>query len=138
MIEGKWFVQGGDLTQALRIREAVFGRGRDALDDEAQSVVVYREGIPVGAARLWWRDGEFIAGDIGVLPDERGKRYGDLLVRLLVYKASTHAAGCLCLTCPAELAPFFARYGFMATGADDPVEMRLTPGAGCEGCGHCG
>ena len=138
MIEGKWFVQGSDLTQPLAIREAVFGRGMDALDAEAQQVMVYREGQPVGAARLWRHDGSFHMGDIGVLPAYRGQGYGDLLVRLLIFKAETHHAGCVRLTCAQATRAFFERYGFAASDNGDPLEMSLRPGEGCAGCGHCG
>ena len=116
MIEGKWFAQGEELSQALAVRQAVFGRGRDALDDLAQSVVVYRAGQPVGAARLWYEDGAFRLGDVGVLEAARGMGYGDLLVRLLLYKALTHNASVIALTAPEALEPFFTRYGFAPDG----------------------
>ena len=139
MIEGKWFAQGSDLAVPLGIRQSVFGRAQDALDDLAQQVVVYRAGIPVGTARLWWRDGSFWAGDIAVLPEERRNGYGDLLVRLLTYKAVTHHARQLSLTCPASLATFFARYGFQPLQQGDPMTMLLdtaTLSGGCAGCGN--
>ena len=125
MIEGKWFAQGAELAQPLAVRQAVLGFGRDALDEEAQQVVVYREGEPVGTARLWWQDGSFRLGDLCVLPQARGQGYGDLLVRLLLYKAMTHQAGSVRLLCPAALTPFFARYGFQAQSEEDPTEMLL-------------
>ena len=139
MIEGKWFAQGSDLAEPLTIRQTVFGRAQDALDASAQQVVVYGKGIPVGTARLWWQDGCFWAGDIAVLPEERGKGYGDLLVRLLMYKAVTHNARQLLLTCPASLAAFFARYGFEPLQQGDPMMMVLDTDAlsgGCDGCGN--
>ena len=138
MIEGKWFAQGSDLAVPLAIRQTVFGRAQDALDASAQQVVVYRTGIPVGTARLWWQDGSFWAGDIAVLPDERGKGYGDLLVRLLMYKAVTHNARHLLLACPTSLSAFFARYGFQPLQQGDPMTMELDTdtlsvgGAGCD------
>ena len=67
---------------------------------------------PVGAARLWWRDGAFWLGDVGVLSDFRGMGYGDLLVRLLLFKALSHGAHFLRLETPEEAVAFFARYGF--------------------------
>jgi len=137
VVEGKWFPQGADIREALAIREAVFGRGRDALDDGARQVVVYREGAPVGAARLWWRDGGFYAGDVGVLPEARGQGYGDLLVRLLLYKALSHNAKSVSLVCPAQTAGFFARYGFAAQDGGDPQTMRVQAGDIRLGCGHC-
>lgn len=137
MIEGKWFAQGADIGQPLLIRDSVFGRGRDALDDMAQQLVIYREGDPVGTGRLWWENGTFHAGDIGVLSDERGKGYGDLLVRLLIYKAVTHHAQSILLLCPQALMPFFERFGFIAQDGGDPAEMLLHPLDECAGCGKC-
>lgn len=66
----------------------------------------------MGAARLWWRDGAFWLGDVGVLSDFRGMGYGDLLVRLLLFKALSHGAHFLRLEAPEEAVAFFARYGF--------------------------
>ena len=134
MVEGKWFAQGADLTQPLAIRQAVLGMSRDALDDEAQQVVAYREGEPVGTARLWWRDGSFWLGDLCVLTQARGQGYGDLLMRLTLYKAMTHQARSVRLLCPAALTPFFARYGFHAQTEDDPSEMLLLAQDLCLSC----
>ncbi len=133
MIEGKWFAQGADLSEALLVRQGVFGRGRDALDDMAQSVVVYREGQPVGSARLWYEDGAFRLGDVGVLESARGLGYGDLLVRLLLYKALTHSASVIALSAPAELEPFFIRYGFVPDGQGGMSQRGEDV---CLGCRH--
>ena len=139
MVEGRWFAQEDDLTQPLAIRRAVFGRGRDALDALARQVVVYGGGVPVGTARLWWADGAFWMGDVGVLSAERGKGYGDLLVRLVLYKAVSHAAAYVCLDCPRSLEPFFARYGFAPTeeAQGDTLTLRVSADA-MNGCAHCG
>lgn len=122
MIQGKWFPTGSDLSQPLAVRQAVFDRGRDALDDWAQQVAVYAGDEPVGAARLWWRDGAFWLGDVGVVPGCRGKGYGDLLVRLLLFKALSHGARFIRLEAPSEAVAFFARYGFREErcGTDKP------------------
>lgn len=93
MVQGKWFPMGSDLTLPVSLRHSVFGRGRDALDDQAWQVVVYQGDLPVGSARLWWEDGAFRLGDVGVLAAYRGQGFGDLLVRLLLFKALTHGAG---------------------------------------------
>ena len=129
MVHGKWFPQHSDIGVPLTLRRSVFGRGRDALDELAQQVVVYAEGRPVGAARLWWADGAFQLGEVGVPPEERKKGFGDLLVRMVLHKALCHHAGRLELTAPAEAAPFFARYGFAPTGESPPggIRMALSP-----------
>lgn len=139
MVEGKWFVQGSDLAVPLSIRQSVFGTGRDALDDAAQQVVVYQDGTPVGAARLWWQAGDFCAGDVGVLPAQRGKGYGDLLVRLLLYKAANHYAASLMVRCPAACVAFFSHYGFTEESREgDCVTLRAPLSQGCADCTQCG
>jgi len=126
MIQGKWFPPGTDLTRdALPLRQAVFGRGRDPLDDESWSCVVYEEDQPVATGRIWWRDGAYWLGDLCVLPAFRGRRLGDLALRLLLFKAQSHSAREVRLRCPADTAGFFARLGLRAVSGDDPVEMLL-------------
>lgn len=147
MVQGKWFSMGSDISQPLEIRMAVFGRGTDALDAAAWQVVVYDGDMPVGAARLWWQDGAFCLGDVGVLSGLRGKGYGDLLVRLLLFKALTHNANVIALTAPVAVAPFFAQYGFETQPSETEngcVRMTILGqnvqlshcGGNCEGCDH--
>lgn len=139
MVQGKWFPMGVDISQALWVRQQVFGATRDALDDVSQQVVVYGdEQRPVGAARLWWEGGAFALGDVGVLTAERGRGYGDLLVRLLLYKALTHNAVRVTLTAPEAVAPFFARYGFCDDGASGDGMRRMSMLARDIQLSHCG
>lgn len=145
MVQGRWFAMGSDISQPLAIREAVFGRGADELDAMAWQVVVYCGEAAVGAGRLWWQDGAFRLGEVGVLEAERGKGFGDLLVRLLLFKALTHSAALITLTAPEAIAPFFAKYGFEAgESANGFVGMSIRGesvqlshcGGNCEGCDH--
>ena len=139
MVKGQWFPQGSDISVPLRLRAAVFSRGRDSLDDMAQQVVVYQDDTPVGAARLWWADGAFRIGDVGVLPTERGKGFGDLLVRLLLFKAVTHHALMVEVSAPADISPFFARYGFApADGSADSALAFMTLRGEDIALSHCG
>ena len=92
MVQGKWFPTGSDLSQPLAIPVRRLRPRPRRADDWAQQVAVYAGEEPVGSARLWWQDGAFWLGDVGVLPGHRGMGYGDLLVRLLLFKALTHGA----------------------------------------------
>lgn len=112
MVQGRWFGMGGDIATPLEIRRAVFGRGQDALDAQAWQVVVYDGAAPVGTARLWWQDGAFWLGDVGVMEERRGKGFGDLLVRLLLFKALTHSAALIRLNATPDTVAFFEKYGF--------------------------
>ena len=128
MIQGKWFPQGADLTDVLSVREAVFARGRDDLDAEAQSAVVYLDGVPAAAGRLWWQEGSFWLGEIGVLPAYRGKRLGDLVLRLLLFKAQSHFAREVRLRTAPETEGFFARLGFREALREESLTEMLLPG----------
>ena len=119
MIQGKWFSQGSDLSDALFVRRAVFNRGTDELDAMAQSAVVYLDDIPTATGRIWWEDGAFWLGDICVLPDYRGQRLGDLILRLLLFKAQSHFAKEVRLRCAPETVGFFSRLGMNETGKKD-------------------
>lgn len=146
MVQGRWFPMGSDISVPLSLRQSVFGRGADALDGQSQHVVVFEtEDSPVGAARLWWADGAFQLGDIGVLESKRGKGYGDLLVRLLMFKALTHSASLIALHTPKQTEAFFAQYGFEAIGEEDGlVRMQIRGedvhlshcGGNCADCNH--
>ena len=128
MIQGKWFPQGADLTDVLSVRGAVFARGLDDLDAEAQNTVVYLDGVPAAAGRLWWRDGSFWLGEIGVLPAYRGKRLGDLVLRLLLFKAQSHFAREVRLRTAPETEGFFARLGFREALREGGLTEMLLPG----------
>lgn len=146
MVQGKWFPQGSDISVPLTLREEIFSRGRDALDEGAQQVLVYDGDIPVGTARLWWEEGAFCLGELGVLPQFRGQGFGDLLTRLCLYKVLVHHGRQVRLTTPLEAVPFFARYGFAPDGEDGrgdamvsmslrAEDIRLDPcGGKCQGC----
>lgn len=143
MVHGRWFQTNEDLLVPLSIRQSVFGRGLDATDAQARQVVVYSSDVPVGTARLWWQDGAFWLGDVAVTEEQRGKGYGDLLVRLLLFKALTHSAGEVRLMTPKATQAFFARYGFVADEADgDLIPMHIKGedihlshcGGNCDGC----
>lgn len=127
MVEGKWFAPGTELGPCEAIRQTVFGRGADELDSRSWNVIVWHDGQASATGRLWWEDGAFCLGDLAVLPEKRGMKLGDLTLRLLLFKAETHAAKLLRLTATKETAAFFARLGFRPEGeaAADAVPMLL-------------
>ena len=140
MVEGKWFAPGAEIGQALAIRQAVLGRGADELDKLSWNVLVRHEGEVAATGRLWWQDGTFWLGDIAVLPEKRGLGLGDLTLRLLLFKAESHAARLMKLACPEDVVPFFERLGFRTeeTREDGMVVMLLRGEElcldSCKGC----
>ena len=128
MIQSKWFAPGSDLSVVLPVREAVFGYGEDDLDAESWNVLVYQDTIPVAAGRIWWRDGAFRLGDLGVLEAFRRRKLGDLVLRLLLFKAQSHAAREVRLLCPRDLTGFFARLGLREVSSEGELIEMMIPG----------
>lgn len=161
MITGKWLRPGAAIEDALRVRQAVFVEEqgfageteRDALDEASWHAVLYEGEEPVATGRIYWAEGEFHVGRICVLRALRGRGYGDLLMRLLLYKALDHNAVSVTLGAQLHALPFYARYGFMPYGEEYleegvghqrmralAAEIRLESacgGGGCEGCVGC-
>ena len=128
MVQGKWFARGEDISAGvLPVREAVFGRGADDLDALSWNALVYQDGVPSAVGRIWWEDGAFRLGDVGVLESCRGRRLGDLVLRLLLFKAQNHAAKEVRLQCPRDLTGFFARLGLQeeSVSGSGLVEMMI-------------
>ena len=125
MIQGKWLSPGSDLSSVLPIRNAVFSRGEDSLDAVSWSVLVYQDSVPAATGRIWWEDGAFRIGDICVLEEYRGMRLGDLVLRLLLFKAQSHSAREVRLRCPHHLTGFFSRLGLREQPSDDPSEIEM-------------
>lgn len=122
MVQGKWFAPGTDPDTAAAVRQEVFGRGQDVLDSMSWNVVVYQDEVPAASGRIWWQDGAYRLGDIGVLPAWRGRRLGDLVLRLLLFKAQGHFAREVRLAAPTEVQGFFTRLGFRPDPLSPPTE----------------
>lgn len=140
MVQGKWYAPGSDLSDLLPIRMAVFGRGKDDLDASSWNTLVCEDSVPVATGRIWWENGAFWLGDIAVLESFRHRRLGDLVLRLLLFKAQTHAAREVRLRCPHSLCGFFDRLGLGPLSSDNPesVEMMI-PGdmIDLDTCSNC-
>ena len=127
MVQGKWLAPGEDLSLLLPVREAVFGRGTDVRDAESWNVLVLSDSVPAATGRIWWQDGAFWLGDLAVLEEYRRRHLGDLVLRLLLYKAQSHSAREVRLISPADLTGFFSRLGLQEQPGGDPgfVEMMI-------------
>ena len=125
MVQGKWFSPGDDISDLLPVRKAVFGREEDDLDRLSWNVLVFQDSMPVATGRIWWQDGAFRLGDIGVLASFRHQRLGDLVLRLLLFKAQGHAAREVRLICPREVSGFFTRLGLREQPGSDAHDMEM-------------
>ncbi|MCR5567207.1 MAG: hypothetical protein K6F61_10170 [Clostridiales bacterium] len=140
MVQGKWFAPGSDLSELIPVRSAVFGGGRDDLDTSSWNVLVYDDSIPAATGRIWWENGAFWLGGIGVLETCRHRKLGDLVLRLLLFKAQSHAAREVRLRCPADVTGFFERLGLKPQSGEDTeaIEMMI-PGnlIDLDSCKNC-
>ena len=127
MVQGKWFAPGSDLSDLIPVRSAVFGRGWEDLDKSSWNVLVYDDSVPAATGRIWWENGAFWLGGIGVLESFRHRKLGDLVLRLLLYKAQSHSAREVRLRCPTDLTGFFERLGLQAQAGEHAglVEMMI-------------
>ncbi len=140
MIQGKWFRPGEDLSaEVLPVRSAVFGNSGNATDPDGWNTLVYWDNEPAASGRIWWNDGSFWIGDIGVIPSLRGRRLGDLVLRLLLFKAQSHSAREVRLICPGDTEGFFARLGFLPVRRDSgTVEMMIAgESINLDSCANC-
>ena len=129
MYRGKFLMTGHDLTDVLNIRSSIpefLGAGADDFDKMAIYALVFdEEDVPCGSARLFiGPDSRFHIDTLGVLPTHRNRFVGDLLARMLLYKAQELNCGSVRIVAPNECAIFFARYGFRATGEETTLFNR--------------
>lgn len=132
MIRGKLLRPGSDISQALHVRDAALraraglqrraGARRDRPHQLARAGLRPggRIGEPAGdacgTAASGGRTAEFHLGRIAVLREKRGQGLGDLLMRMLLFKAREHGARSVALSAQLQAVPFYARYGFVPFG----------------------
>ncbi len=120
MLTSKWTQGLNDIDDALYVREKVFleeqkfEKELDAHDEFAHHVVFYEDGQPCAAGRIIYVE-EFRIGRICVLKEFRGQHIGDLLTRLLIYKAMQFT-DVLHLHAQLPAKSFYERYGFKPYG----------------------
>ena len=140
MIQGKWFAPGENLPEeVLSVRREVFGNPGQTVDPKGWNTLVYLDDMPAASGRIWWEEGAFWLGEIGVLSSLRGRRLGDLVLRLLLFKAQSHAAREVRLSSPEETQGFFARLGFRPVNREARMVQMMLPGneISLDSCASC-
>lgn len=166
MIRGKFLLSGDPLCEhVFDIRRRVFtdemGLFADTDVDENDRMAVYAlilddDGTPSGTGRLYIDgDSRFAIGRVCVLKEARRRYMGDLIMRMLLYRAEELNCASVTLTSPLDAVAFFARYGLRAEGevfeeAGVPcrrmtasreeinLEGTCSKGGACAGCsGNC-
>ena len=160
MIQSRWTFGKSEFDDIYDIRKKVFiselGLNKevhfDSYDNRALHVIISEDEIKVAAGRLYEDEGEFYIGAIAVIPEARGKKIGDLLVRVLLNKAFELLADEVYVYARKESIGFYKTLNFTECGRTVRLEendirevMKVTKESsplnhscgGCEGCGHC-
>jgi predicted GNAT family N-acyltransferase len=161
-IQGKFKEANDDLSDVFEIRRKVFVEEQGVLeenefddyDKSAIFCVVYEpkvntndsekeELISVATGRLiLLEDGRFKVGRIAVLKEYRGKKYGDMVVKMLVNKAFLSGATKVYISAQTRVIDFYHKIGFQEYGEvymEDEIEhiaMVLEKDKLCTMCGH--
>jgi len=123
MVEGKFLRSGDGFLESLKIRKKVFVEEMgftvesvmDEWDSIAEHVIVYNEEHKIVAAgRLTLMDKQFWISQVAVLKEERGKYYGDFVVRMLVDRVFRNNGQEIWVKADENTFLFFAKIGFTA------------------------
>ena len=129
MYKGKYINSSQPCDAVFDIRQRIpeFGSGKDSFDDMAIYALVFDESdVPVGSGRLRIdADNHFRIDYLGVLPEQRRRYIGDLLARMLLYKAQELNAASVHALVPLSYLRFFARYGFKPVQETDSDECQM-------------
>jgi len=123
MIRGKYLSSMEDIRSVLSLRAAILPAScaeasRDAHDDMCfYALAMEDDGTPVGTGRLYIDDeSRFHLGTIAVLPEYRHRGFGDLIARMLLYRALDLNAPSVCAVCPVNSIGFLQRYAMRPVG----------------------
>ncbi len=119
------FIPGNqDLSEPFAIRREVFIEEQncpenlefDGFDEQALHLVVYFDEQPAATGRIWHDGTDFRIGRLAVLKRFRGKKLGDLALRLLLYKAFSSGASSLKISAQTYIMPLYKKFGFRDFG----------------------
>lgn len=148
MIKGVYLNGEEDLTDAFSIRRKVFIEEQkvpeeiemDELDAYAIHAVAYDGDKAVATGRIIYDGDTYKIGRIAVLKEERGKQYGDFIVRMLVDKAFLHGAKEVLLGAQLPAVGFYEKIGFKPCGEEfeeagiPHIPMKLQHDGLCKKC----
>lgn len=121
MIEGKFLKSEDDFSDSLKIRKKVFfeemGYSLESIMDDwdsvSEHVIVFNEEHKVVAAgRLFLCNKQFWINQVAVLKEERGKYYGDFVVRMLVDRVFRNDGQEVWVKADENTFQFFIKLGF--------------------------
>ncbi len=148
LVEGKFRSYEEDLTDAFEIRRKVFQEEQgvdpeiefDELDKAAMHVIIYVADKAVATGRLIFDGETYRIGRVAVLKEERGKQYGDFVVRMLADRAFQSGAKEVLLGSQVQVREFYEKLGFVSYGEEyieagiRHIPMKLKAASMCSHC----
>ncbi|MGN1203285.1 MAG: GNAT family N-acetyltransferase [Eubacterium sp.] len=115
-----------EFRSVKNIRTAVFTKEQgasaedefDELDSISDFALLCDEGKAIGTARMTHTEKGFKIGRIAVLKEQRGKGYGDLLVRIVTRRAFEKGADKVYVDAQNYAVPFYKKIGFKVIGEE--------------------
>lgn len=126
MITNKWVLGKADFDEIYEIRKQVFmieqncpvDEEFDEQDHYALHLVLYLDGKPVGTGRIY-HDGQTLrVGRIAVLKEYRGQKLGDMLIRLLLYRAFQSESNEIVIHAQSYISRVYLKFGFKPEGEE--------------------
>lgn len=111
-------------VDAKMIREKVFMQEQgfenefDDIDSSCLHLVVYKEGKPIGCARMFSENQDMILGRIAVLKEYRHLHIGSDILNALESKAKEFNYHTVSLSAQVRAMPFYQKNGYKAYGEE--------------------
>ncbi len=148
MVFGRFVSNPEDLKTVQKIADQVFVEelglktGGAMADAFCLHALVYDGDAPAGMGRMMYDGDRFTIADVAVLPQYRGQKYGDFMVRLLIDKGMMANAQEIDLDALAGTESFFGTIGFEAQGVPyeslggtwQPMLLKTDRIHKCSGC----
>ena len=104
-------------------------------DEMAVHAIAWMEGKAVGCGSLFYDGETYLLDCVGVPEEERRKKYGDFIVRMLLDRAFRGNAASVVIYTEEEILPFFQSIGFKETDRKHRVvRCELKRGFVCREC----
>lgn len=150
MIKGRYlYGNDDDLSDVFAIRKEVFineynlskEEEFDGFDTMCVHALISIHGKKIGTGRICFDGDEYRIGHICILKEEREKKYGDFLVRMLIDKAFLSGAKEVVVAATSDTIPFYEKIGFVKCAINDNdfygtnyIEMKLNKKTLCKEC----
>jgi predicted GNAT family N-acyltransferase len=148
LVQGKYLSYKDDLKEIFEIRKKVFQLEQgvdpklefDQLDKIATHVIVHVGSKAVATGRIIYNADTYVIGRVAVIKEERGKKYGDFVVRMLVDRAFMAGAKEVLIGSQINAIGFYEKLGFTTYGEEyveagiNHKHMKLKNGNLCKEC----